>query len=224
MESLLLFLSLYHVFAAPGTFEAPGPGPCDILLAAGNPCVAAHSTVRALSSTYNGPLYNVTRLGDGKSSNIGLLSTGGFADKASHDKFCSKLDCVISNVFDQTENANHLGQRHKLINASRHSVTVGKDKTAVYGMWCVCNNSPMSPQNHARNCGKHSVCGTWCANSSPYLSLSHSPHLAVSRARLYLYIDSYTPHPAGLILASATTWTRRPGLQRATTPSPSTQS
>ena len=27
------------------------------------------------------------------------------------------------------------GQRHKLINASRHSITVGKEKTPVYGMW-----------------------------------------------------------------------------------------
>jgi hypothetical protein len=29
-------------------------GPCDILDAAGNPCVAAHSTVRALYSKYDG--------------------------------------------------------------------------------------------------------------------------------------------------------------------------
>jgi hypothetical protein len=39
---------------------------------------------------------------------------------------------VISNVFDQSPMHNHLGQRHKLINASRHSITVGKDKTPVY--------------------------------------------------------------------------------------------
>jgi hypothetical protein len=39
---------------------------------------------------------------------------------------------VISNVFDQSPMLNHLGQRHKLINASRHSITVGKDKTPVY--------------------------------------------------------------------------------------------
>lgn len=36
-------------------------GPCDILAAAGNPCVAAHSTVRALYSGYRGPLYSVQR-------------------------------------------------------------------------------------------------------------------------------------------------------------------
>ena len=34
-----------------------GDGPCDILAAAGTPCVAAHSVVRALYAGYTGPLY-----------------------------------------------------------------------------------------------------------------------------------------------------------------------
>ena len=110
-------------------------GPCDILQAAGNPCVAAHSTVRALYQNYNGKLYNVTRSSDGTSTNINTLNSGGFADKPAHDAFCSKLDCVISNVFDQSTNGNHLGQRHKLVNASLHPITVGAEKTPVYGMW-----------------------------------------------------------------------------------------
>eukprot|EP01052_Picozoa_sp_SAG31_P069029 SAG31_NODE_27840_length_419_cov_1.028125_1_plen_71_part_10 len=42
-------------------------GPCDILGKAGNPCVAAHSTTRALFAAYDGPLYNVTRSSDGRS-------------------------------------------------------------------------------------------------------------------------------------------------------------
>ena len=129
-----LLAALAVVAGAAGVASA-AEGPCDILVAAGNPCVAAHSTVRALYAKYDGPLYNVTRSSDGKSANVGLLSAGGLADKAAHDAFCSKLDCVISNVFDQSPMLNHLGQRHKLINASRHSITVGKDKTPVYGMW-----------------------------------------------------------------------------------------
>jgi len=36
---------------------------------------------------------------------------------------------------DQSPNGNHLGQRHKLVNASRHIVTVGSSNTPVYGMW-----------------------------------------------------------------------------------------
>lgn len=32
-------------------------GPCDIYAAAGTPCVAAHSTTRALYASYSGALY-----------------------------------------------------------------------------------------------------------------------------------------------------------------------
>jgi hypothetical protein len=72
---------------------------------------------------------------DGKSTNVSVLSAGGFANIATHDSFCEKLDCVISLVFDQSPQGNHLGQRHKLVNASRHKITVGPDDTPVYGMW-----------------------------------------------------------------------------------------
>merc|ERR1719181_1944411 len=109
-------------------------GPCDITGQAGNPCVAAHSTVRALYAAYDGPLYNVTRSSDGKSANVGVLQAGGFANIATHDAFCTKGDCVISNVFDQSPNGNHLGKRHGLVNASRHKITAG-DNVPVYGMW-----------------------------------------------------------------------------------------
>jgi hypothetical protein len=128
---------------------AASEGPCDILEKAGNPCVAAHSTTRALFSKYDGPLYNVSRP-DGTWKSIGLLSAGGFANKPEHDAFCSKGDCVISNVYDQSPQHNHLGQRHGLVNASKHSVTIGKDKTPVYGQTVSCLNlfsspSPLSP-------------------------------------------------------------------------------
>merc|ERR1719191_1376632 len=51
-----------------------------------------------------------------------------------HMMSCSKLDCVISIVYDQSPQGNHLGQRHKLVEASRHKITVG-DNVSVYGMW-----------------------------------------------------------------------------------------
>ena len=41
--------------------SAAGTGPCDIYASAGTPCVAAHSTVRALFGAYNGRLYQVRR-------------------------------------------------------------------------------------------------------------------------------------------------------------------
>lgn len=109
-------------------------GPCDILEKAGNPCVAAHSTTRALYAAYDGPLYNVTRSSDNRSINIPALEAGGFADISVHDSFCADLDCVISNVFDQSPQGNHLHQRHKLVNASQYRIHVG-DGVPVYAMW-----------------------------------------------------------------------------------------
>ena len=117
---------------ALGLLASVSAAPCDILAAAGNPCVAAHSPTRALFDAYDGPLYNLTRP-DGQSLSVPLLAAGGFANKKAHDAFCPNKDCVISNVFDQTTNANHLGQRHKLVNASQHPIQIsGVD---VYGMW-----------------------------------------------------------------------------------------
>eukprot|EP01052_Picozoa_sp_SAG31_P076543 SAG31_NODE_35828_length_319_cov_0.945455_1_plen_83_part_01 len=67
---------------------AAGLGPCDILSAGGNPCVAAHSTTRALYVAYAGPLYQVTRPAAGNAtSDVHARAGGGWADSAAHDKF-----------------------------------------------------------------------------------------------------------------------------------------
>jgi hypothetical protein len=46
----------------------PAPCPCDIYAAGGTPCVAAHSVVRALFSTYNGPLYQIRALNEAEAA------------------------------------------------------------------------------------------------------------------------------------------------------------
>ena len=99
-----------------GKTDSPRPeGPCDIYTAAGFPCVTAHSTTRALYSSYNGPLYQVMRQSDGKTLDIGLLATGKgdqgvYADAAAQDDFCAGTLCRITTVYDQSGNANHLYQ------------------------------------------------------------------------------------------------------------------
>ena len=130
LSSMMILLVVNYVATA-----ALGRGPCDITTKAGNPCVAAHSTTRALYAGYNGPLYKVTRSSDGASANISTLSAGGFANAASQDAFCPLGDCVIAIVFDQSPQGNHLGQRHKLVNASQHKITVAGGGTFVYGMY-----------------------------------------------------------------------------------------
>ena len=95
---------------------APRPqGPCDIYAAAGDPCVAAHSTTRALSASYNGPLYQVLRRSDGKTLDIGVVQSrgsdaGGYANAAAQDAFCADTICVISVIYDQTSKGNNLYQ------------------------------------------------------------------------------------------------------------------
>src|SRR5690242_663024 len=82
--------------------------PCDIYAAAGTPCVAAHSTTRALFAAYNGPLYQVKRTSDGATTNISTLSAGGYANAAAQDSFCSGTYCTITEIFDQSGRGNNL--------------------------------------------------------------------------------------------------------------------
>jgi hypothetical protein len=104
-----------HAGAKPDV-AAPRPqGPCNIYTAAGDPCVAAHSTTRALSASYNGPLYQVLRRSDGKTLDIGVVQSrgsdaGGYANAAAQDAFCVNTVCVLSVIYDQTGKGNHLYQ------------------------------------------------------------------------------------------------------------------
>ncbi len=93
-------------------------GPCDIYAAAGDPCVAAHSTTRALYRSYDGPLYQVLRQSDSKTRDIGVVrpaasptqDPGGYADAAAQDAFCANTYCFISKIYDQSPKHNDLTQ------------------------------------------------------------------------------------------------------------------
>jgi len=93
-------------------------GPCDIYAAAGDPCVAAHSTTRALYASYNGPLYQVLRQSDGKTLDIGVVQpvaspipdAGGYGDENAQDKFCANTYCWIAKIYDQSPQHNDLTQ------------------------------------------------------------------------------------------------------------------
>ena len=90
-------------------------GPCDIYVVGGTPCVAAHSSTRALYASYNGPLYQVMRQSDGKMLDIGVVQPkagdpGGYADASAQDAFCSNTHCWITKLYDQSGKGNHLVQ------------------------------------------------------------------------------------------------------------------
>lgn len=92
---------------ALGLVATATAGPCDLYDAAGYPCVAAHSTTRALYSAYSGPLYQVQRT-DGNTTDVAPLSAGGVANASTQDAFCAGTTCVISIIYDQSSRGNHL--------------------------------------------------------------------------------------------------------------------
>ncbi|MFD8739381.1 alpha-L-arabinofuranosidase B [Streptomyces sp. NPDC059618] len=87
---------------------AAGSLPCDVYATAGTPCVAAHSLVRALSSSYGGSLYQVKRASDGATADIGLLAAGGYANAAAQDSFCGGTTCIVTKIYDQSSRHNDL--------------------------------------------------------------------------------------------------------------------
>ena len=120
---VLTVMGVTLTFAQPsgaGSKDAPPrpKGPCDIYAAAGDPCVAAHSTTRALYASYNGPLYQVLRQSDGKTLDIGVVQpvaspvpdAGGYADAAAQDAFCANTYCWITTIYDQSPKHNDLTQ------------------------------------------------------------------------------------------------------------------
>lgn len=125
-----------------GTARAATQGPCDIYAAGGTPCVAAHSTTRALYGSYNGSLYQVRRASDNTTRNIGVTSTGGYADSAAQDSFCAGTSCVITVIYDQSGRGNNLTQApgggaaggpDNLANATAAPITIHGGKA--YGVY-----------------------------------------------------------------------------------------
>jgi hypothetical protein len=135
-----------------GTADSSGTtaavtAPCDIYQSGGNPCVAAHSTVRALYGSYGGSLYQVRRASDNATKDIGVLTTGGFAAAAGQDSFCSGTTCVITIVYDQSGHHNDLayqgsggaGGQDSAANATSESLMAGGSK--VYSLYIKPGNS-----------------------------------------------------------------------------------
>ena len=113
-------LTAAAAFAQPPAGAVPPrpQGPCDIYGAAGTPCVAAHSTTRALYASYGGPLYQVKRQSDGQTLDVGVVQpvgspvpdAGGYAAAAAQDAFCANTICVINRIYDQSGKGNDLRQ------------------------------------------------------------------------------------------------------------------
>jgi len=119
--------------AAGGSTGTAGSRPCDIYEAAGTPCVAAHSTVRALYGAYSGALYQVRN-----GSNVKDIpaTADGYADIAVQNAFCSSGTCTIAIIYDQSPNKNHLAKTPDTLwlkNSKEASATNAQAKISVSG-------------------------------------------------------------------------------------------
>lgn len=141
---------------AGGTAGMSGVRPCDLYAAASTPCVAAHSTVRALYGAYMGPLYQVRRASDKTTKDVPVQSPGGFADVSVQDAFCSGTTCTISILYDQSANHNDLAKSpvaHWLpdggteANASKGKITVGGH--IAYGIYVTGYSDNVAYRNNA---------------------------------------------------------------------------
>jgi hypothetical protein len=94
--------------AAAAPAQAATSLPCDIYSQYGTPCAAAYSMDRALYASYDGPLYQVQRASDGTTTDIGLLSAGGYVDAAEQTSFCANTSCTVTEIFDQSSEGNSL--------------------------------------------------------------------------------------------------------------------
>ncbi len=95
-------------------------GPCDIYADAKLPCVAAYSTIRVLSKSYKGPLFQVRA---GSSSTNNTMSGGttkdimpgsdGFVDSSTVDAACGSGYCTVSVLYDHSGNGNDIKRAPK---------------------------------------------------------------------------------------------------------------
>jgi non-reducing end alpha-L-arabinofuranosidase len=135
LAAIISLSMAYQMISAEGTC------PCDIYASGGTQCVAAHSTVRALYGSYNGPLYQVRRKSDNKTLDIGVLKPGGVANSAAQDSFLSGTTGTISIIYDQSPKGNNLtvaplGQRGTAdVEANATALTLKVGGHAVYAVY-----------------------------------------------------------------------------------------
>jgi non-reducing end alpha-L-arabinofuranosidase len=162
--------------AGVGTARAAGSLPCDIYGAAGTPCVAAHSTVRALYASYSGPLYQVRRASDNATTNIGTLTAGGYANAAAQNSFCAGTSCIITEIYDQSAEHNNLtiegpgGNGGQDVGANAAALPVMAGGHQVYGLYVTAgvgyrNNATTGVATGAQPQGEYMVASGTHVNS-----------------------------------------------------------
>src|ERR1035437_2245517 len=76
-------------------------GPCDIMAAAGTPCVAGHGVTRRVLRSFAGSIFQIQRASDSAPLNVGTSSTTGIVNTSGVAAFCASTTCNYSIIYDQ---------------------------------------------------------------------------------------------------------------------------
>jgi hypothetical protein len=161
--------------------------PCDIYAAANNTCVAAHSTVRALLSSYGGNLYQVKRASDGTTKDIPVLAPGGYANSMVQDTFCMGTTCTIVRVYDQSGHDNFL-------DAETPDVTLGEGVNAHPGH---SGMTAASATAESLTVGGHKVYSLYTKTSQAYWRDGSKTGMPIGSAPQGIYIVTSGTHVNG---------------------------
>jgi hypothetical protein len=161
-----------------GTTPAAGARPCDLYASGGTPCVAAHSTIRALYGSYDGKLYQVRRKSDSTTKDINALSPGGFADAAAQDTFCSGATCEITIVYDQSGKGNHLEYQGP-------------------GSSCNGSKAPSKATDESLMVGGHKVYSLYITTQSTYWRDGHTTGVPTGKEPEGMYMVTSGTHVNG---------------------------
>jgi len=164
--------------ASQGDTSPAAARPCDLYASGGTPCIAAHSTIRALYASYDGKLYQVRRKSDNTTKDINALSPGGFADAAAQDTFCSGATCEITIVYDQSGKGNHLEYQGQ-------GSSVGGSK------------SPSKATDESLTVGGHQVYALYITTQSTYWRDGHATGVPTGKQPEGMYMVASGTHVNG---------------------------
>lgn len=152
--------------------------PCDLYASGGTPCIAAHSTIRALYGAYDGKLYQVRHKSGGTTRDINALGPGGFADAAAQDAFCAGTTCEITIVYDQSGKGNHLEYQGP-------------------GSSCGGSKAPARATDESLSVGGHRVYSLYITQQSTYWRDGHATDVPTGKEPEGMYMVTSGTHVNG---------------------------
>ena len=159
--AVLSFSSAREKIYAPPTVPATSMPPEQ------RPALPRTARCAHFSVSYNGPLYQVRRLSDGKTQNISPIAPGDVANTAVQDTFLNGKQGTVSIIYDQSPNGNRLKSHYSGLwtpadteaNPSSPGAKLQINGHTVYGIYTYGGFTPNAGVGYRNNATKGLVTG-----------------------------------------------------------------